>query len=200
MDLLGGFFLFTFLVLSSSWGSVYILRRSRLRRQRPTPPRREDPHDPKDHVEQRKRIRHQASHAAHASDGTEHAGTAVRAPADGGRCEQVAEHGVHGEQDADQGRQHQWEETVAQHAGGAREGQRRGEVAGQRRARRRCARWRLVVRVVVRRVRGVRRGRAGVEGGGHQAQDQMERYGAEDRDAIDVSVKHLAGEKEESSI
>lgn len=134
--------------------------------QRPTPPRRENPHNAKNDIEQRQRIRDQTTHTAHAGDSTEHAGRAIRAPADGGRGEKIPEQGIHGEQDAQETGQDERQEAVAQDAGGAREGERRREVADG------VPGVGLQVRVVVCRVCGVGGvgegyGAGGVEGGRH---------------------------------
>lgn len=58
----------------------------------------------------------------------------------------------------------------------------------------------FVVRVVVGGVGGVGGAHGSVEGGGHEAEDEVEGDGAENGDTVDVAVEDLAGEEEEGSI
>lgn len=100
-----------------------LLCRARLRGQRATAPRRKNTHDAKHDIEQRQRVRNKPPHPAHPSDRTEHARAAVRAPTDGRRRQEIAKHGVHGDQDPDKTGQNERQEAISQDAGGPREGQ-----------------------------------------------------------------------------
>lgn len=156
-------------------------------------PAREDAHDAEADVEQRQRVGDEGAHAPHAADGAEHAGRAVRAPHDGEAREYIARQGVHREEDAHERGQHQRQQTVAEHRGGAREGQVRGRglvlAVG-------VARGRGCRVVVVRRVRVV----VGVERWWrHQRQNYVEGGAPEYGEAVDVTEVYLAGLYEERS-
>lgn len=158
-------------------------------------PRGKDTHDAEDNIEQSQRIRHQAPHATHARHGAEHPRRAIGAPSNSSRSQEIPEHRVHGEKDANETGQHQRQETVAQDASRAWESKCGGEVAGGRRARH----GGLVMRVVVGGIGGVWCG-GGIEGRRHEAEDKMQGNSAENSDTIDVAVEDLAGEEEEGAV
>lgn len=168
----------------------------RLLRQSPTPPGRENAHNPKHNIEQRQRIRHQPAHPTHPSHSAEHPGRAIRAPPDSRGGQEVPEHGIHGDQDADETGEDKRKETVAQYAGRAWKGKGCGEVANDGAV----GHGGFVVRVVVGGVGGVGGSHGSVEGGGHETEDEVEGDSAEDGDTVDVAVEDLAGEEEEGSI
>lgn len=163
--------------------------------QRARTPRGEDTHDAEDNIEQSQRIRHQTPHATHARDSTEHPRGAICAPTNSSRGQEIPKHGVHGEENANETGQHQRQEAVPQDASRAWECKGGGEVTGGRGARH----GGLVVRVVVGRVSGVWCG-SGIECRRHEAEDEMQRNGAEHSDAIDVAIEDLAGEEEEGAV
>lgn len=156
---------------------------------------RKDAHDAEADVKEAERVRDQPAHAAHAADGAEHFAAAVRAPADGEGADDVAGGGVHGQDDADEARQDEREEAVAQDAGAAGE-------------RQRAARQGVHAVVVRRLLRCVRRGRGRVAaafggevvgGGRHEGEDCVEGEGADEGEAVDVAEVDLAREEEEGA-
>lgn len=163
------------------------LRRHRRRRLRQItrPPRAKYRHYAKTPIKQHHRISHQSPHTRHATctrqflvlhpllsklprvltNNRKHRTRAVRAPHDGQAREEISEEAVEGDDDAEDGDQHEGEETVAEDRGGARVGEGGREV------------------------RGAARGRVGVlrgghfswgEGRGHEGEDGVQEEGAED--------------------
>lgn len=169
--------------------------RTRLRSQRPGATRREDTHNSKNDVEQSQGIRHKTPHATHACHRAEHPRRTICAPANSGNGQEIAEHGVHGNQDTNETGEHQRKEAVAQHASGAWEGQSSREMARGRGT----GHGGFVVGVVVGRVGGVGSWDS-VESGRHEAEDQMQSDSTENSDAVDIAVEHLAREEEESAV
>lgn len=104
-------------------------RSTGLRSQRTRPPRRENPHNTKDNIKQRQRIRDKPTHSTHPCHGTEHPRRAIRAPPNRGRSQKIPEKSIHGDQNTNQCSQHQRQEAISQHAGGAGERQGSREMA-----------------------------------------------------------------------
>ena len=111
----------------------------------------------------------------------------------------MPEQGVHGDNHADQARRYEREKTVPQHTRAPRESQRCRKVA---------ATWvptgALLVDVTPEGLAvgalWLLLGLAGLVGGGHQGEDDVERYAAEEGEAVDVAEVDFAGEEEEEAV
>ncbi len=109
--------------------SPYIAHSSRARpNQIPTFATRKDPHDPKADVEQPQRIRHQPSHTPHPPHGAEHLAATIRAPTDRQSRNHIPSRRIHRQHHTDTARQHERQQTIAQHARAPRERQRRAQL------------------------------------------------------------------------
>lgn len=158
----------------------------------PSTPTAKDAHEPEPDVEQRKGVRNQRAHSRHPSGRHEHATSAVRAPQNRRRREDVAKERVQGHDHADQARCHEGQEAIAKDGRGARECQRRGEVAATAGGGGSVV-WVLLVGLLLLLVLALGFGR------GHEGEDEVERGGAEEGEAVDVAEMDLAREEEEGA-
>jgi len=168
--------------IASSIPRIISSRNARLRhhRQRPGPPTRKYPHDPKAHIKQPQRICHQPLHPTHPAYRTKHCATAERAPHYCQTGQHIADQRVHWDCDADQGGEHEREEAIAEDGGGTGKGEGGGEVRGAE-----GSAWRGD---------GVGGGGdRGVEGRGHEGENCVEGGAAQESEAVDVAEVDFAG-------
>lgn len=153
----------------------------------------ENAHDTKTDVEECQGVRHEAPHTAHPAHGAEDTRGAVRAPHDGGGGHDDAQGRVHGHDDPEQAGGGQGQQAVAKDGGAAEVGQGRGQLVGVA-----VGRGRLVARLVGA-VGGRLRGAVAVLEGGHERDDEVERYRAKRGEAVDVAEVEVAREEEEEA-
>ena len=75
----------------------------------------ENPHDPKSHIEQSQRIRHQPPHTPHPPHSAEHLTTTIRAPHNRQSTQHIPHRRIHRQQHAHATRQHKRQKTISQH-------------------------------------------------------------------------------------
>lgn len=156
----------------------------------------ENAHDAKADVEERQGIRNETPHTLHPAHGTEDARGAVRAPHDGGRGHDDAQGRVHGHDDAEQAGDGQGQQAVAQDGGAAEVGQGRGQLVGLVAVGR--GRLARLVGAVGGGLRVVGAAVAVLEGR-HERDDEVQRYRAQRREAVDVAEVQVAREEEEEA-